>query len=310
MNDSPQGIKLDIHFLDGSPTGMLTAEVPHWIGHVLFAPSLKIDKALERREAKYAGIYILLGSQPKEDRRVAYIGQAENLSDRIPKSAKEQEKKEFEWESAVLVTAIGNRLNTAHIEYLEARLIERAKRINSVSLTNVKDESVPELSEGDQCSMDWFLHYLFLVLPAIRVDMFNDDTRKTIRKPDSVAEADDLAFEIKEAGSDKAATLDTSGGEIVVLSGSWAKRWNEDKFPIHSYRTRQACLVDQSVLMPVEQGGWYKFKENYAFSSISAAASVVLGRPASGPQEWKKKGTNERYRDWKNERDEQSSSED
>ncbi|MDE0130058.1 MAG: GIY-YIG nuclease family protein [Gammaproteobacteria bacterium] len=309
MNDSPQGIKLDIHFLDGSPTGMLTAEVPHWIGHVLFAPSLKIDKALERGEAEYAGIYILLGSQPKEDRRVAYIGLAENLSDRIHTSAKEQEKKEFEWESVVFVTAIGNRLNTAHIKYLEARLIERAKRINSVYLTNVKDESVPELSEGDQCSMDWFLHYLFLVLPAIRVDMFNDDTRKTIRKPDSVAEADEHAFEIKDRGSGIAAMLDTSGGEIVVLSGSLAKRWNEEKFPIHSYRTLQTCLVDQSVLAPDDEGDWYKFKENYAFNSISAAASVVLGRPASGPQEWKHKATKKRYRDWKNDRDKQQPSE-
>jgi len=36
----------------------------------------------------------------------------------------------------------------------------------------------------------------------------------------------------------------------------------------------------------IDGGEHYLFKENAVFSSISAAAAVVLGRQAAGPVEW------------------------
>lgn len=57
-----------------------------------------------------------------------------------------------------------------------------------------------------------------------------------------------------------------------------------------------AQLVDQGVL--VQQGSHRMFSKSYVFSSTSAAAAIVSGRPASGPKSWMVEGTNQNYGDW------------
>lgn len=47
-------------------------------------------------------------------------------------------------------------------------------------------------------------------------------------------------------------------------------------------------LVKEGVLSPSE--GAYVFKQDYLFSSWSAAASAILARQASGPFDWKAEG--------------------
>ncbi|MCJ8013390.1 DUF4357 domain-containing protein [Paenibacillus sp. KQZ6P-2] len=43
-------------------------------------------------------------------------------------------------------------------------------------------------------------------------------------------------------------------------------------------------LIETNVL--ADNGSLYVFRENAIFSSISAAAAVILGRSAAGPIEW------------------------
>ena len=72
MNPIPDGRSLELYFIDGRPDGMLTAEVFNWTGHVLMTPRTRIGAALARKEARYTGVYLLLGEQDGERR--AYIG--------------------------------------------------------------------------------------------------------------------------------------------------------------------------------------------------------------------------------------------
>ena len=76
-----KGRSLELYFIDGKPDGMLTAEVFNWTGHVLVTPRTQISEALARKEARYTGVYLLLGD--KEGEPLAYIGEAEDISDRI-----------------------------------------------------------------------------------------------------------------------------------------------------------------------------------------------------------------------------------
>jgi len=41
------------------------------------------------------------------------------------------------------------------------------------------------------------------------------------------------------------------------------------------------------------------FTTDVTFASPSAAASIVAARSASGPREWKVRGTGQTYRDWR-----------
>ena len=40
------------------------------------------------------------------------------------------------------------------------------------------------------------------------------------------------------------------------------------------------------------------FIQNYAFSSTSGAAAIVMGRSANGTTDWKVVGQNRTYKDW------------
>jgi len=298
-NGYNQPTGLNIHFLDGNPTGMLTVGVPNWDGQVLLLKGNKenLEAFRERPEADYAGTYILLGNllENEENKQVAYIGKADNLNNRIRTSLKEQEQKkfEFECESIVLVTKVANRLNTAEALYTEARLIKQAEKVQHVPLTNGEAGSKPKLSEMQIDAMDQFLNTLFLILPAIGIDVFNDKTRKSAEKPGE--EADKHEFQIKNMG----ATLDISGGEYMVKSGSLAGKWKKNKSPDSGYARQQKLLVDQGILVPDEQDDRYKFKKNYVFDSLSAASSVVCGRPSSGPAEWRHVKTKKSYKEWR-----------
>jgi len=75
------GRSLELFYIDGRPDGMLTAEVFNWTGHVLMTPRTKLSAALARPEARYTGVYLLLGEQDGDPR--AYVGECEDIAARI-----------------------------------------------------------------------------------------------------------------------------------------------------------------------------------------------------------------------------------
>ena len=75
------------------------------------------------------------------------------------------------------------------------------------------------------------------------------------------------------------------GGDFVVEEGSDArKKWVGSTSKDSTYGRLYASLVSQGVIGDVY--GQRKFLQSYAFNSVSAAASVVTGRPTSGQGAW------------------------
>lgn len=114
------GQSLELYFVDGRPEGLVTAEMFNWTGHVLVSPRTFLQASLERMEADRSGVYILTGESTGEPR--VYIGEGEDIGDRLRNHVRNKDW----WDVAVLVTASDNRLNKAHVRYLEARLIALA----------------------------------------------------------------------------------------------------------------------------------------------------------------------------------------
>lgn len=294
------GRSLELFYIDGRPDGMLTAELFNWTGHVLMAPRTQIADALKRVEAGYAGVYLLLGEEGGEPR--AYIGEGEDISARI---RSHDVKKEW-WTSAVLVTAAANKLNKAHVRYLEARMIQEARSIGRVPLDNATTPPLPSLSEADVAKMEAFLENLLVVLPAVRVDMFIRRTRPA-PAPRPVADivlpgsaiADAMGpnprFILETRKHGLRATALLKDGEFIVEAGSLARNsWVGP--PSHNYANLHAELVRSGVLAP--DGEHCRFTEDYAFRSPSAAAAAVNGRPSNGQVEWKTDPGGYTYRDW------------
>ncbi|EPR43546.1 protein of unknown function DUF4357 [Desulfovibrio sp. X2] len=294
MTVGSTGRSLELFFIDGKPDGMQTAEMFNWTGHVLMAPRTRIKAALDRKEAKYTGIYLLLGD--KDDKPFAYIGEGEDISDRI----KNHDQKKDWWTQAVLVTTGANTLNKAHVKYLESRLVEIAKRVKQRDLENGNTPPRPGLSEAAQANMESFLEYLLMTLPALRIDMFLDKAspkESTGAEATESGESSSLFFELASPKHGLAAKAKLVDGEFIVLKGSTARlRWKGKGSWDSTYAKLHEELRATEVL--VEDGGHCVFAKSYAFRSTSAAAAVIKGRPASGPAEWKVVGTGQTYREW------------
>lgn len=288
------GRSLELFYIDGRPDGMLTAEMFNWTGHVLVAPRTQIAAAFQRPEARFTGIYLLLGEQEGEPR--AYIGEGEDIGARI----RSHDVGKDWWTSAALVTTAGDQLNKAHVRYLEARLIAQARAIGRVPLDNSNTPALPGLSEADRAKMETFIENLLIVLPAVRVDMFIQRARpKTTAISSAVPVAQAPArwssparfiLELRKHGV--RATAVVADGEFIVEAGSMAR-------PTHgasSYSALHRELLRAAVLVPVNDH--FRFAQNYAFRSPSAAAAVVTGRSANGTTSWHLEGENISYKEW------------
>ncbi|HZH09296.1 MAG TPA: GIY-YIG nuclease family protein [Microvirga sp.] len=291
MSATAEGRSLELYFIDGRPDGMLTAEVFNWTGHVLMTPRTRIGDALARKESRYTGVYLLLGEKDGEPR--AYIGEGEDISDRI----RNHDTRKDWWTSAVLVTSAANNLNKAHVKYLEARLVEEARAVGRVALDNANTPPRPGLSEAARSNMEAFLNYLFMVLPALRVDMFIKSVRPTTQAMDSANGSAVPRFELVNRKHNLTATAVLLDGDFVVEAGSSARiRWEGRGSENSGYARLYEELRRTGVLQ--EQGERCVFTQNYAFSSPSAAATVVHGRPAPGTLDWKLAGGSLTYKDW------------
>jgi hypothetical protein len=93
------------------------------------------------------------------------------------------------------------------------------------------------------------------------------------------------------------ATAREQNRAFIVQAGSTARREGTDAFPARCRKIRDQ-LVKTRVIVKGRNPCQYRFKKNVPFRSPTAAAAVVLARNASGPQEWKLRGTAETYKVW------------
>ena len=275
------GRSLELFFVDGRPDGMLTAEVFNWTGHVLRIPRTNLADGLKRPHARQTGVYILLGDD--EDGPLAYIGEAEDMSARLRDHAKQK----MWWEQAVLITTAGDALHKAHVKYLESRLVETALAAANTRLENGNAPVRSSLNEAATANMESFLATLHMVLPAIRVDLFQSGRRKVQSTVSMESDHDAKPeFELKLPRRKLHARAKLIENELVVLAGSVVSpEWVGDrKYDTHYWKLHDE-LRDRGVIAVNGETG--TLVEDFAFSSPSAAAAVVAGRSSNGRRDWK-----------------------
>ena len=287
-----EGRALELYFIEGRPDGMLTAEVFNWTGHILMTPRTRISAALARKEARFTGVYILMGELEGEPR--AYVGEGEDISERI----RSHDIKKDWWTTAILVTSSANNLNKAHVKYLESRLVEEARNANNFALDNGNTPPRPSLSESAVSNMEGFLVYLFMVLPALRIDLFIRKIRPDVPiNPTILVPKGGPRFKLESKKHNIAATAVLKDGEFIVEAGSFARiKWEGRQSHNVGYAELHNKLRAAGIL--IEQNGRCVFTQNYAFSSPSAAAAVVFGRAANGTTEWRLEGDGMDYKGW------------
>jgi hypothetical protein len=279
---------------DGRADGIIIASVGNWNGQVLTAPRARLSDLLHRPEASRTGVYILFGPDPdRVDGILAYVGEADDIAKRLRIHLRSETKDFFD--RLAFVASADESLTKAHARYLESRLIHLAREAGRVALTNDTLPDFQKLPEAARADMDAFVEQLKHILPLVGFDLFRRAIAPASGQAGSIAITDDV-FEFSTAAA-KATARETEQG-FVVLAGSTARKGQTGTFPA-GYAALRDRLLMNGELADDPAAPAYRFTADIAFSSSSAAASIVAARSASGPLEWKLGGSGQTYKDWR-----------
>ena len=287
------GRSVRMFLVDGTPQGLIVAEIPNWSGKVLAAPRARLGDLLRRTEAARTGVYVLAGPDPERPGgTLAYIGEADDVAARLRIHVRSADKDFFD-RLAIVVSSDDN-VTKAHARFLESRIIRMARQAGAVALANGTEPDFQRLPEADRADMEFFSEQLILLLPLAGFDLFRRTLASVV--PSSGLGTGDFVFTFSTAGA-MATGRETDDG-FVVLAGSTARRTPTGTFP-PGYLALRDQLVADGKLAGESSQELYTFTADVAFSSPSAAASIVAARSASGPREWRVTDSGQPYGDWK-----------
>lgn len=290
------GKSVRIFLVDGTPTGLKSAEIMNWTGHALMLPRSRLVDALNREEAGRTGVYLLVGENPKNpSRQMVYIGEGDTVKARI-KSHAADENKDF-WTHACILTSKDKNLTKAHVRYLEGRLIAMAEEAGRAEVANQQGGSVTSfLPESDTSDMEFFLSQIEVILPVVGIEALRPKVRQSsVRASDGVSYAlsETLGTVELELVSRKYGYVSSAlenGGELTVLKGSQALA--NPSHVTNSYEDLRERLIEDGLLEPDPKNTRFLvFVSDVVFRSPSAAASVINGRNSNGRREWVVKAT-------------------
>lgn len=291
-----RGRSVRLFLAEGSATGVLTAEIVNWTGHVLAAPRTRLEVALKREELKRTGVYILYSDAFSGDLAPVYVGEGDDIAARL-RSHSRDEDKDY-WDRFVAVTNKDMNLTKAHVKYLEGRLISILIEAKKCDVKNRTEPSFDRLPEADISDMESFLEELQLVLPVIGVDFFRKPKVHTAQQ-ETEAERE-VFFTLKHVGKGIAARALELDGEFVVLSGATGSLLESVSFHDKIKNLRDQALESGRAVKTDD--GHFRLTEDIAFSSPSAASVFLFGTSRNGRTDWLVEGRDVTYGAWKDER--------
>lgn len=266
-----RGFSIRIFLADGQPDGLKLIEKSNWTGCGVVCPRPIFSDAKGRREFARTGVYVLVGPSGNSDLPQIYIGEGDPIRPRMEQHAS---KKDF-WTAVIFFTSKDENLNKAHVQYLEARLIELASAAKRCALENSNRPQLPSLSEADTAEVEGFLDEMLLCFPVLGFGIFERPGQRSPQTKQLVIAAKGI----------KATGYETPQG-FVISSGSQAV--GVEVPSIHAYLTElRRGLLESGILKPGND--CHTFTQDYLFNSPSTAAGVVLGRSANGRVEWQTK---------------------
>ncbi|MBT5380083.1 MAG: GIY-YIG nuclease family protein [Opitutae bacterium] len=268
----PRPFNIRIFVAEGMPDGLRLVEKSNWVGLGIICPRGRYAAVKKRAEFSGSGIYILVGQEGEDGRPTLYIGEAEKVRNRLDSH---YAKKDF-WQQAIIFTTKGDPLNKAEVQYLEARLVERASKLKRCQLDNANNPQRPGLSEADEAEVAGYLDEMLSLLPVIGVDAFESVSETT---------SDKQRFFLN--GSEWEATGYPTNNGFAVEAGSIARGRHVPSMPEHvpgDFKKREQLIADGILIYENER---YRFTVEYEFTSPSLAAAVCKGRSANGRVDWK-----------------------
>jgi len=127
--------------------------------------------------------------------------------------------------------------------------------------------------------MEVFLGHMLQILPLLGISAFE--------KPTAAKTAHKNRLLINTKGVKAKGYESTSGFVVCEASQAVLKAVPSMKTHVRGMYDIREKLISTGVLSPADK--YYRFTQDYSFSSPSTAAAIVMGRSANGRVEWKDK---------------------
>ena len=269
------GKSIELFLVNGSADSIVTAELSNWNGKAIKIPRIEVSDC-KRDDIQEPGVYFLFCKDEENDEDSVYIGEAENVKERLLQHLRDaaSEKEKYYWNTAVIFT--GRDLNKALIRYLENRLVEIAKNSRRYEVLTKNTYKNTVLKESQIAAMEEFLDNIKVLVNAMGYKVLEPLRHDSSQQHDR---NENLLY-LKTGTADAVGEITSEG--FVVLKGS---KINEKTFGkslskgMKSIREKHIAsgLVNEEHITT----------EDILFSSSSAAADFVTGYSVSGPAVWK-----------------------
>ncbi|WP_158509754.1 GIY-YIG nuclease family protein [Methylobacterium sp. AMS5] len=300
-----RGRTLKLYLVDGSPSGVITAELGISSVRAAVASRTALPDLVKREEAGRTGVYLLVGLDPDlPGRQLVYVGESDQVRARLAVHDADDSKDFFT--RACIVVSKDENLTKAHGRYLESRLIAAIRSAGRAKLVNGTEPEFRGLPEPEIADMERVLDEIEVLLPVLGFDVLRPAGHEAGAPAAAAAEG------IGAAGSSYAPAAPTfvaefkrakaraveRGGEFVVLAGSTALRRETPGIPKRVQDQRRA-LSEAGTLAEDSDPDLYRFTADASFNSPSGASCVIAGRSDNGPLSWLVESDRRSYAAWR-----------
>ncbi len=278
------GKSIRVYLEDATVTGIRYAELVNWTGQAFVCPRNRLNELKNWPDASKPGVYFLIEGQYSDTKPLAYIGESENVADRLTSHDRD---KEF-WSEVVIFTSKDNNLTKAHIKYLESSLVNLSKKANRYNLENGNSPTESSLPRPDSDAMKEFIENIRMVIGILGYSILEpilkseppSEAIKIIVPEDNENSLSDLHFSVNNITAHGAVTDE---GFVLKKGSKFSKNCTES-IPGKLLRMRNQYIANGTL---IDDGEAYIATEDILLSSASYAAAIVAGTSRSGPQSWK-----------------------
>ncbi len=264
------GKAIELFLVNGTADSLITAELSNWNGKAFKIPRTEVSSC-NRDDIKGVGVYFLF-CQENDGSNSVYIGEAENVLERLKQHLKDyqSDKEEYYWNTAVAF--VGHDLNKALIRYLEDRLVKTARDCGRYKVLTKNTYGKTVLKESQIATMEEFIDNIKILIGTLNYNVLTP-----------MPQATPTTHYIYCKGSGASAKGFISSGGLTVLKGSKVSDGTVSSLETYGktyYKLRMQLESDGTIVDNI-------FQKDYEFNAPSAASSVVMGHTSNGNNDWK-----------------------
>lgn len=255
--------------LEGFANGLVHFDLSNWDGLTYRVPRNSLSYYNQTPESKFAGVYLLFGKNNHSNNQV-YIGQSENLSNRLKEHLSNED---IFWNEAFTFSRKAEGLNNTNIKYLEYSFYNHFNRNQNYQIINKQAPKKNAISQFDIVDQDAFFKN---AIDLMEIAGYKDINYSNV---DGKIDPSEKLFYLNGArGAIATGKLHQNG--FLVLQGSKIAQGFSNTHRLTNIN-KFYDLINQKI---IENN---TFMTNYRFDSPSMASTIILGRQSTGLGDWK-----------------------